>query len=180
VLDAGQLRLGYVDQDNPGALLGATRGGSVFAVDSGVREMPADGAKGPVKGDERISKVVATLTVNMLEMSSWVIRLSNPGSTETAEPNHVLIRRWLAFALRDYRSTIALIAEVKGTDETVVCILENVIGTNGIKITTTENDEAVLQIVFQANFSPAYMDTEPWIIRNASLLQADFDYEVLV
>ena len=170
LIDAGQLRIGYVDESNPGALLGATRGGSVFAIEPDIRLMPVDGAKGDVKGDKRIARVNATITANVIELSAWVLALSLPGSTTDnypdVTPTHNQIRRYLALAISKYRSTIALIGEIAGTGEPIVCILSNVIGTKGMSLALAENDEATLQMVFTAHFDPATMDAEPWEIRN--------------
>ena len=48
--------------------IGLTRGGSAFTVEREVREIEADGDKGPVKGRIVIDREVAKLTVNALEM----------------------------------------------------------------------------------------------------------------
>lgn len=170
LIDAGQLRIGYIDEENPGALLGATRGGSVFAIEPEIRSMPVDGAKGDVMGDKRIARVNATITANVIELSAWVLALSLTGSARTdypAEtPTHDQIKRFLTIALSKYRSTVALVGEISGSGEPVVCILENVIGTKGLSLTLAENDEATLQMVFTAHFDPATMDAEPWEIRS--------------
>lgn len=186
VLDVGQLRIGYVDEANPGALLGATRGGSVFDITTDERDMEADGTRGPVVGATRIARVTATLTVNMIEMSSWVLRLAAAGAEEEASgATHVQVRRYLAVLLRDYRDSVALIGQISGSEEVVVCRIENALGNGGIKIVTAENDEAVLQIVFTAHFNPAYMDAEPWKIfepywpRSNLLLYKESTYELL-
>jgi hypothetical protein len=180
VLDTGQLRIGYVDADNPGALIGATRGGSVFEVAPDIREMPVDGVKGEAKGSKRIARVTATLTANIVEFKSWVIKLAAPGSGNydypAVNPTHAEIKRFLLLSLAKYQSTIAIVGEVKDTDEPVVCILKNVIGTNGINISLTSNDEAVMQIIFKAHFDPENMDAEPWEIVNPNIF-IDFDYE---
>jgi hypothetical protein len=168
IIDSGQLRIGYVDEDNPGALIGVTRGGSVFEIAPDIRDMPVDGVKGEAKGSKRIARVTATLTANILEFKSWVIKLATPGSINVdypeVTPTHVEIKRFLLLSLAKYQSSIAIIGEVKDTEEPVVCILKNVIGTNGINITFVENDESVMQIVFTAHFNPETMDSEPWRI----------------
>ena len=183
MVDAGQLRIGYVDESNPGALLGATRGGSVFAIEPAIRSMPIDGAKGDVKGDKRIARVNATITANVIELSAWVLALSLTGSARAdypaAIPTHDQIRRYLTIGLSKYRSTVALVGEISGSGEPVVCMLQNVIGTNGLTLTLADNDEATLQIVFAAHFDPATMDVEPWIVRAVQCVEANFTYEVV-
>lgn len=184
IIDAGQLRINYTDEANPGALLAATRGGSSVAIESDIREMPVDGKKGGVVGDKRISKVTASITANIVEISSWVLALAMPGCTTedfpALTPTHDQIRRYLAIILGNYKTNITLIGEMSGTDEPMVFIIKNALNTKGISIAIADNDEGVLQMVFTAHFDPALMDAEPWEIRNPWLLEADFDYEVVV
>lgn len=76
LIDAGAVYLGFYDADSPGTLLGATRGGNTFELARTIRQMEADGSKGPVKGMRRIEEVVATLKVNMLEMTAENLRIA--------------------------------------------------------------------------------------------------------
>jgi hypothetical protein len=106
VIDSGEVRLGYVDADNTGVLLGATRGGSTFTIETEYRIMEVDGAKGPVKGGRRITKVVAKMEVNFIEITPALINLALPGSTTTEEPSdaptHSEIKRALQLAAANY------------------------------------------------------------------------------
>jgi hypothetical protein len=182
IIDSGQLRIGYVDEENPGALIGATRGGSIFEITSDIRSMPVDGIKGDIKGDKRITCVTAILTVNILEFKSWVIKLAAPGSNNydypEVSPTHAEIKRFLLLSLAKYQSSIALIGDIKDSDEQIICILKNIIGTNGINISFAENDESVMQIIFKAHFDPKIMDSEPWEILIPGVF-VDFKYEYL-
>jgi hypothetical protein len=182
VLDAGQIRIGYVDEDNPGALLGATRGGTVFEVMGDLRDMPADGAKGVVKGSERVTRVTASLSVTVIEFVSWILRMALPGSQRAnwpvVTPTHDEIGRYLTFALADYNDTVALIAEVNGTSEPVVLILRNVIGKGGLTAALVQGDEAGIKLKLEAHFDPAETSEEPWTVRNPGVF-VDFEYEHL-
>jgi hypothetical protein len=169
VIDSGEVRLGYVDADNTGVLLGATRGGSTFTIETEYRIMEVDGAKGPVKGGRRITKVVAKMEVNFIEITPALINLALPGSTTTEEPSdaptHSEIKRALQLAAANYSDSVALLGEVSGSDRPIVCILQNVLADGNFEIAATDNEESVLKIQFTAHFTPEDLDTEPWIVR---------------
>jgi hypothetical protein len=74
LIDAGAVYIGFVTADNPGTLLGATKGGNVFELTRTIRVIEPDGAKGPVKGLRRIESVDAVITANMLELTAENLR----------------------------------------------------------------------------------------------------------
>lgn len=167
VIDSGEVRLGYVDPNTPGTLIGATRGGSTFSIETEYRVMDVDGAKGPVKGGRRITRVTAKMEVNFIEFSPALISLALPGSTTTQEPaTHAEIKRALQLALKNYSDSVALLGEVSGSDSRpIVCILKNVLADGNFEVAASDNDESVLKVQFTAHFDPADLDTEPWIVR---------------
>lgn len=147
-------------------LLGATRGGNVFSIETEYRDMAVDGAKGPVKGSRRITRVMAKLTANFIEFSSSILNLSLPGSSTSALANHTSVTRSLQIALTDYSTNIALVGEVSGAPSyPIICILSNPIVDSNIEINMTDNEEAVYTVTFTAHFDPDTLDTEPWEIR---------------
>lgn len=85
LIDAGEIRVNYVDVDNPGIRLGATRGGNVFEVVPEYHHAAVDGAKGPVVGEERIERVTVRMRVNVVEIVPWVLSMGLPGSTVAVE-----------------------------------------------------------------------------------------------
>lgn len=64
-------------------LLGATRGGNEFNTNRVSKNMEVDGAKGKVKGLERITEVNPQITVNMLELSIDNLVKAIAGATQT-------------------------------------------------------------------------------------------------
>ena len=76
LIDAGAVYLGFLSVDNPGTLLGATRGGNIFDLTRTIRRMEIDGARGPVKGFRRVEEVVATIKANMMELTAENLRLA--------------------------------------------------------------------------------------------------------
>jgi len=169
VLDSGKLIMNYGEAGE--AVLGATRGGSTFAINTEYREMPVDGAKGAVKGGRRITKVEAMLTVNMVELSGALFNKALTGSDMADYPStpaktHDQITRSLEIAAGDYLTNIAIVAEVSGKAATYfVGILKNVISDGNFELGFVENDESVLSIQWKAHFDPSDMDTEPWELR---------------
>jgi len=94
IIDAGAIYFGFLDADNPGTLLGATRGGNVFEATRTIRRMEVDGARGPVKGMRRLESVEAIIKANMLELTAENFRRAIAGAiytsgttTVTAEAN---------------------------------------------------------------------------------------------
>lgn len=84
IYDAGVLYIDYGLVTE--RILGMTRGGAEYTVTSGQKPIEADGLKGMTKGMKRITKIDASLSVQLLEQSPDNIQLvmgcasqSNPG-----------------------------------------------------------------------------------------------------
>jgi len=167
IIDAGAVYLNYGETDE--RLIGATRGGNSFAVETEYREMVVDGAKGPVKGSRRITRVVAKLTANIIEFTPEVWVLMFPGSTQEdypeVTPTHTQIKRALAISDDDYPVNIALVGQVSGSEDAIVCIINNPLVDSNIEVGMADNDEGVVAVTFTAHFDPDTLDTEPWEIR---------------
>lgn len=169
ILDAGAVYLNYGEVGEQ--LLGATRGGSTFTIETDYREMPVDGAKGPVKGGRRIVAVNATLTANFIEMSSEIMARVLPGSVTADYPDpggktHDEITRELEIALTDYATNVAIVAEVSGQNpQPVVLLVENALVDGNFELGLTEAEEPALTAAFKAHFDPADISKEPWKIR---------------
>lgn len=169
-IDAGAVYLNYGEGGQ--VLLGATRGGNTFTIESEYRDMPVDGAKGPVKGSRRITSVNATLTANFVEMTTAILLRSLPGAVAADHPDtptktHDSITRSIAIALSDYATNIALVGQVQGAPtENVIVIVQNAINDGNAELAFAEADESVLSITFKAHFDPDNISVEPWEIRN--------------
>ena len=169
IIDSGAVYLNYGESGE--ALLGATRGGNTFVIETEYRDMPVDGAKGPTKGGRRIVSVNATLTVNMIELSASIMSRALPGSAVADFPTtpgktHDQITRALAIAAADYATNIALVGEVTGnTTQAAVFIVRNALSDGNFEISLADGEEPVIAITFKAHFDPSTMDTEPWAVR---------------
>jgi hypothetical protein len=169
VIDAGEVRINYVDETDRGTLVGATRGGSTFTVETEVKDMAVDGAKGPVKGGRRITKVNAKIVANFIEYSTDLFELAMPGSVgrnhPSGSPTHHEITRALQIALADYTDTLVLIGEVSGSSQPIICGIKNALSDGGFEIAAKDNEESVTPVTFTAHFSPTALDNEPWFVR---------------
>lgn len=169
VIDSGEVRMGYTDTTDQGTLLGATRGGSTFTIETEYKDMPVDGAKGPVKGGRRITKVNVKLVVNFIEFSTDLLKLALPGSSEvlwpSVTPTHDEITRALQIVASNYKSNVVLIGEVSGTSEPIIVGLKNALSDGGFEVSAADNEESVMKIQFTGHFDPSDLDSEPWFIR---------------
>lgn len=169
LVDSGQIRLNYVDAASPGTLIGATKGGSVFSLEREIKDLGIDGQKGVTKGARRVTKVGAKLTCNFISLSSDIIRMAIPGSSETnhplVSPTHREIKAALDIALSDYLSSIAILGEVMGSTVPIIIILKNCLCDGNFELSFSDGEESVLPVQFTAHFDPTAMDTEPYTIR---------------
>ena len=84
---ADKILLGYGVVSIGATPIGLTRGGSSFVVERGIREIEADGDRGPVKGRLVIDREVAKLNVKALELFNAVdMDMYYPGLTITPTP----------------------------------------------------------------------------------------------
>jgi hypothetical protein len=173
IIDSGAVYVGRVFDEatgtvtTAGTLLGATKGGSKFTLESEYRTLEFDGARGPVKGGRRTTKAVPKLETNLIGQSIAAFLLAIPGATSTAAPAtgtalyHVL-RRSLALAASNYSSSIALVGEVSGTGEPVELHLFNCLQDGNFEIEAKDKEESVIKMTFTAHYAPDDLDTEPW------------------
>ncbi len=165
VVDAGAVYYKATDDWSvaaPGTLLGATRGGNVFEVNRTIKDMQPDGAKGKVKGFQRLETVEATLTVNLIEITEDNILKALPGSAAVA---HVITGAEIDDS--DYIANVVLVGTVTGFDGTtkpIILKLKNCLAEGPLTLNLSPKEEAVLQIKFTAHFSNSDLETEPWEI----------------
>jgi hypothetical protein len=154
---------------NSNTLIGATRDGNTFTIETEYRQIGLDGAKGPVKGGEDISTVSAKISAKFVEISTDLIKTALPGSTvadyPTTNPTHDEIRRSLEIALTDYVSNVVMVGRVSGSGEPIICGIENALSLGGFELAEADNDESGITLEMTAHFDPNDLDKEPWFIR---------------
>jgi len=173
IIDSGAVYMNFIDQQNPGTCLGATRGGSTFTIEQEIKDMAVDGAKGPVIGSRRITKINVKLVANFIQHSVELWNKALPGSeysdsfATTEIPNstdHIEFRRWLEIQLADYIDNVVLIGQITGTNQAVVCGVKNALADGNFEFAFVDNEETGLSVQFTAHFDPNNLDKEPWIL----------------
>ena len=165
LIDAGAVYYKATDDwsvGSPGTLLGATKGGNVFEINRTIRRMDPDGAKGPVKGFRRLEEVVATLTVNLLELTLANLMQALPGSSESGG-----VITGAEIDDNDYIANVVIVGTMTGFDGTtkpIICKLKNCLVDGPLSLPMNPKDEAVLVMVFTAHYLDSALDTEPWEI----------------
>lgn len=167
-LDAGAVYLNYGEVTE--RLLGATRGGNSYIVEQDVRIMEMDGAKGPVKGGRRIVGARARIVANLVELTAENLKIALVAAESAAYPSefaktHDAITRNRDIVDADYLANVTIVGKISGADEFLVGIIKNVIAGGNLEIKTTDKDEAVLAVTFDAHFDLEDLETEPWEVR---------------
>ena len=173
-VDAGAVYLNYGEGNQ--RLLGATKGGNTFTIEQEIREMEADGARGPMKGGRRIIRSVARCVANLVEITADNIVVMLPGAAKEDFPaeigkTHDKITRIRDIQDGDYINNVALVGKITGADENFIGIVENVLADGNISANAVDKDEAAVEVQFTAHFDPADMDTEPWEIRQPVIIE---------
>lgn len=158
LLGAGKVSIG-------GTPIGLTRGGSAFVTEREIREIEADGDKGPVKGRIKIDREVAKLTVNALEifdgadMSKYYPALSVTPDTEVT-PTKNIMTSTLEIADTDYNDITW--TGVTKAGRTVIVSIQNAINLGNIDWAFEDKGETVPALEFTATYIEEAMDTPPW------------------
>lgn len=162
VIDSGAVYYNYDEVSE--ALIGATRGGNSFVIETEYRQMEVDGARGPVKGMQRITNVMAKITANFLEIDDTLLDLALTGSSKADNTTYYTWTRALDIVAADYATNIAIVGEVSGSNVPVVCKIKNALAVGGFELSFTDKEESVLTVEFTAHFDTSDLDTEPWEI----------------
>jgi hypothetical protein len=165
IIDSGAIYKNFVDKSHLGTFVGATRGGNVFKVETEIRTMPIDGALGAVKGADRITGVVATINANFLEITKELLALSQPGADiDAIGSTHNKISRDRDIANSDYISSLAIVGNVSGSGEPVICVIKNALSDGKLDVSFVDKEEGAPTVTFMAHFSVDDLLTEPWEI----------------
>lgn len=145
--------------------IGLTRGGSSFVVEREIRNIEADGDRGPVKGRQAIDTEVAKLTVNALElfnsadMNKYYPGMVVAGDNETT-PTKDIMTSTLKIAEGDYND-VTWTGKTKD-GKAVIITVENAINLDNLEWTLEDKNEVVPAIGFTAAYNEDSRDTPPW------------------
>lgn len=162
ILDAGVVYKNFIDLDNPGVPLGATRGGSVFTVETEIIDLKVDGAIGAVVGGQHIIKAIATLEANFIESTTEIFKRALPGAlVEDAAPHDIIYREGV-IDISDYLDNVVILAQVSGTEAPIVLMVKNALSDGKLSLALTEGNEAGSKIKFIGHYDPDDLAMEPW------------------
>lgn len=155
-----------------GTLHGATSGGVTLTIEQSYRDIEIDGTSHTrVKGNKVLESAVATITANMKELTADNIRKSLNGELREAEAGEaptgykvIESKRYLDDS--DYIDNMAVVGTLSGTSDPVIAILDNVVSIGGLTLGTEDNNEAVVEQVYEAQASVEQLiaDEYPWRI----------------
>lgn len=171
IIDAGAVYKNYGEAGE--TLLGATRGGNSFKIETEQRTMDVDGSIGDVKGDKRIIRVTATITANFVEMTSALMLLGMPGAAMANYPvapaakTHDKITRARDILTSDYCTNISIVGNTTASATNYIVVkLLNALADGNLELGFTDKEEAIPAITFKAHFDPTTLGAEPWEILN--------------
>ena len=128
--------------------VGGTRGGNTFSPGRTIREMPVDGAIGPVRGFNRRASSRPALTVNMLELT--VANLEHAIAAATTSSTTSDLTKLVGDEITDgkYITNVAIATTLKGEVEPVVIVIENALVLEAPEFSFADEDEMVLTVTF--------------------------------
>lgn len=164
LIDAGAVYAVFIDVDNPGICIGATRGGSIFTVERTIREIEVDGTIAPTKGLRRRQRVVATIETNALEVfPNQIERLIAGADIDDTDPDYTKITGG-PVELTDYIDNLALIATLHGNDLPFIGLIYNALPESPFVIPTATNNESVVKAKWTGHADLLDPYGEPWEI----------------
>lgn len=170
ILDAGVVYKNFVSPSELGTRLGATKGGSTFIVEQELKDIPVDGAHGPVEGSKRIVSVRPKLTINFIEISQKILNRAFPGSDISNLPaTHKQFSRSLTIDDSDYLTNVVLVAQMIENDDPafdfpIIVGVENAISDGNIELSFLDKEESGCSITFAGHFESDNLDFEPWFV----------------
>lgn len=155
-----------------GTLHGATQGGVTVTIEQTYRDIEVDGTSHmKVKGNKVLESANATITANVKEFTAETIRRSLNGTIRTATGTegpaaYKVIETKRFISDTDYLNNMAVVGTLSGTNEPVIVILDNVLSTSGLDLSTEDNSEAVVEQTYEAHADVDQLlgDDFPWRI----------------
>ena len=162
VLDAGEVwfNIGKTELETTGwaaatsavgaVRVGGTRGGNSFSPGRTIREMPVDGAIGPVRGFARRASSRPALTVNMLELTVENLEVAIAAATTSTTGGTTNLTKLVGDEITDgkYITNVAIATTIKGETEPVVILIENALVLEAPEFSFADEDEMVLSVTF--------------------------------
>jgi len=135
-----------------GNMVSPCEGDNVLAIIPIYRDIPYNGSQGKTKGLKRMIGEDATLTVHPKGLTQSMLKYALPGADLSGEDIQSGGGRQV-IADAAYLDEIALIGDtVDGL--TKIITLHRVLASNGLNLTLAEDNETILELVFDAHYDP--------------------------
>jgi len=123
-----------------------------------------------MKGARRIITIRPRITANLIEIDTAALEKILPGSASADYPSteaktHDSITRIRDIIDGDYLTNVAIVGNVSGADEDLICIIKEALSDENMSLGTGDKDEGVIAVTFTGHFDPDDLPTEPWEIR---------------
>lgn len=149
-----------------GKLIGATKGGGEFSAVPSIRQIEVDGVAGRAKGLEVIDSWDIYLKAKVLEIKESTIKdglvASDVDSTTSNDYDIITARNNIE--LDDYITNITWVGTLSGSDDPVIIQITNALNTEGLKFSTTDKNEATIELTFYGHYTQTDLDTPPFKI----------------
>lgn len=167
-LDAGALYKNFnVGTDTPATaaakLIGATEGGSQISFAPEIRQIAADGVKGPTKGYEVMESVTATLSTRIKEVTPDSVKLAlaaaSVSTSALTDYSKITINEEILDT--DYIDNITWIGKISGSSDPVMIVLKNVLCLNGFSFSVADKGEGVVPVTLTAHYDVSDLEEVP-------------------
>lgn len=144
------------DESTWGIPLGATKGGNTFTYDQEYHVAEPDGTLGAIKGMEWLIAANGRIETQLMELSQANLsRIMSNFDMKTYNERYNIFEHNGEIAPSIY-STIALVAELIGSRDPIIIILENARATTGLEANLdTGKEDVVLPVTFEARYDGA-------------------------
>ena len=141
------------DESTWGIPLGATKGGTQFQYEQEYHVSEPDGTLGPVKNMEWLIAANGRIETSLMEFSHEVLmRLMSNFDVKSYNDRYDVFEHNGEIAPSQY-TNIALIAELIGSRDPIIIILENARATTGMDVDMLDGkDDVVVPVTFEARF----------------------------
>jgi len=164
MIDSGAIYKNYGEASE--ALIGATSGGSEFAIKVVTRDVKCDGLHGTAKGLTRITSTDCTLLINFLELTTDILKMALMGNVDTTtNVGYDTVTGKTTIALTDYVDNIAIVGQLSGSLKPVIIILKNALSSDGIKFASKDANDNILPVTFTGTIDPNNPTVVPYEIR---------------
>ena len=131
------------------SIVGATKGGSKFAIKPEFYNVEPDGAMVPIKGLKRKTKETATMEINFLEITKDLMLAGTNGKVGTsADDKYDVIESKEDIVEGDYWDNIAFVGETLA-GKNIIVVMDNALCTSGFAMDNKNNESGGTAFTFE-------------------------------